>query len=54
VTYLLQGWLAGAEGFSIVHTFAIIGAEILNAVWMTWLLVLASTMRRVQSARARG
>jgi hypothetical protein len=41
VTYLVQGWVAGAEGFSETHTLAIVAAEIVNAVWMTWLLVLA-------------
>lgn len=40
-TYLAQGWLAGAEGFSPAHTYAIILAEVINAVWMTWLLVVA-------------
>jgi hypothetical protein len=45
VTYLVQGWLAGAQGFSPAHTFAIIGAEILNVVWMTWLLVVAARTR---------
>jgi hypothetical protein len=42
--YLMQGWLAGVEGFSPTHTFAIVAAEILNAVWMTWLLVAAYRM----------
>jgi hypothetical protein len=41
LTYLMQGWFAGAEGFSPAHTFAIIAAEVLNAVWMTWLLIVA-------------
>jgi hypothetical protein len=41
VTYLAQGWLAGVEGFSATHTLAIVAAEVLNVVWMTWLLVVA-------------
>ncbi|HXI27651.1 MAG TPA: hypothetical protein VNG89_04495, partial [Vicinamibacterales bacterium] len=29
VTYLVQGWTAGSEGFSPAHTFAIVLAEVL-------------------------
>ena len=39
LTYLVQGWLAGAEGFSPTHTFATVLAEALNLTWMIWLLV---------------
>jgi hypothetical protein len=45
VTYLVQGWLAGSEGFSPSHTLAIVLAEILNLVWMIWLVVVASRMQ---------
>ncbi|MCC6179409.1 MAG: hypothetical protein IT305_29220 [Chloroflexi bacterium] len=45
LTYLVQGWVAGTEGFSHTHTIAIVLAEILNAVWMTWLLVVAWRMK---------
>jgi hypothetical protein len=41
LAYLWQGWLAGSEGFSPAHTIAIVLTEALNAVWMTWLLVVA-------------
>lgn len=41
VAYLMQGWLAGVEGFSPAHTIAIILAELFNVVWMTSLLVAA-------------
>jgi hypothetical protein len=41
VTYLVQGWSAGIDGFSQIHTIAIVLAEVLNATWMTWLLVVA-------------
>jgi hypothetical protein len=44
LTFLVQGWLAGAEGFSQPHTFAIVLAELLNATWMMWLLVVAWRM----------
>jgi len=42
LTYVVQGWSAGAEGFSPTHTLGIVAAEALNVVWMTWLLVVAS------------
>jgi hypothetical protein len=41
VTYLVQGWTAGSEGFSPAHTFAIVLAEVLNLVWMVWLALVA-------------
>ena len=53
LTYLVQGWFAGVEGFSPTHTFGIVAAEVLNAVWMTWLLVVASRMPQLASASAR-
>src|SRR5438105_3175517 len=40
VTYLAQGWLAGFEGFSPRHTFAIVLAEVLNLAWMIWLVLV--------------
>lgn len=46
VTYLMQGWLAGSEGFSPTHTFAIIAAEVLNLAWMISLLVVARRMHQ--------
>jgi hypothetical protein len=53
LTYLVQGWLAGVEGFSPTHTVAIVAAEVLNAVWMTWLLVVAWRMPKSESASPR-
>jgi hypothetical protein len=53
LTYLVQGWLAGAEGFSPTHTLAIVLAEVLNAVWMTWLLVVAWRMPVSEPASPR-
>ena len=41
LTYLAQGWSAGIEGFSSTHVLEIVAGEILNGVWMTWLLVAA-------------
>jgi hypothetical protein len=45
VGYVMQGWSAGIEGFSHSHTIAIVFAESLNAVWMTWLLVVGWQMK---------
>ena len=53
LTYLVQGWLSGVEGFSPTHTFAIVAAEVLNAVWMSWLLVVAWRMPKSESASLR-
>jgi hypothetical protein len=50
ITYLAQGWLAGVEGFSPTHTLAIVSAEVLNAMWMTWLLVVAWRMPNLERA----
>jgi uncharacterized protein DUF4386 len=44
VTYLVQGWLAGSEGFSPAHTIAIVLAEVLNLAWMIWLVAVAWRM----------
>jgi hypothetical protein len=52
LTYLVQGWVAGTEGFSQTHTIAIVLAEVLNVVWMTWLLVVAWRMKERPSLRA--
>jgi hypothetical protein len=52
-TYFAQGWLAGAEGFSQTHTFAIILAELLDATWMTWLLIAAWRMPPSESVSDR-
>jgi len=53
LTYVVQGWLAGVEGFSPTHTFTIVAAEVLNAVWMTWLLVVAWRTPKSESASPR-
>jgi hypothetical protein len=41
LTYLMQGWRAGTEGFSERHTTAIVLSEVLNVAWMVWLIVVA-------------
>jgi hypothetical protein len=41
LTYLVQGWVAGADGFPQTHDLAIVLAWVLNLVWMIWLVVVA-------------
>jgi hypothetical protein len=41
LTYLVQGWVVGSEGFTQTMSTAIVLAEVLNAVWMIWLVVVA-------------
>jgi hypothetical protein len=45
LTYLVQGWVNGSEGFTQTVTTAIVLGEVLNAVWMIWLVVVAWRMR---------
>lgn len=45
LTYLVQGWVAGSEGFSQTHEIAIVLAEVLNLAWMIWLVVVAWRMQ---------
>jgi hypothetical protein len=41
LTYLVQGWVVGSEGFSQTMSNAIVLAEALGAAWMIWLVVIA-------------
>lgn len=50
LTYLVQGWTAGTQGFSQTHSTGIILAEVLNAIWMTWLLLVALRRPRRESS----
>ncbi len=45
LTYLVQGWVVGAEGFSPMMSNAIVLAEVLGVVWMIWLVVVALRMQ---------
>jgi hypothetical protein len=47
LTYLVQGWLVGSEGFSQTVSIAIVLAWVLSLTWMIWLVVVA---RRMQDA----
>ncbi|MCC2628471.1 MAG: hypothetical protein K0S14_2121 [Thermomicrobiales bacterium] len=40
LTYLVQGWLVGAEGFSQTVSIAIVLAWVLSLAWMIWLGVV--------------
>jgi Domain of unknown function (DUF4386) len=41
LTYLVQGWVVGAEGFSSTESIAIVVAFVLDLVWMVWLVLVA-------------
>ena len=45
LTYLVQGWVVGSEGFSRTHTILIVLAFVLNLAWMIWLVVVAWRMQ---------
>ena len=45
VTYLVQGWVAGSEGFSPTQSVAIVVAWVLNLVWIIWLVIVARRMQ---------
>ena len=41
LVYLVQGWVVGSEGFSQTMANAIVLGEVLDVVWMIWLVVVA-------------
>jgi hypothetical protein len=43
--YLVQGWVAGTEGFSPTQSVAIVLAWVLSLVWMIWLVAVAWRMQ---------
>jgi hypothetical protein len=45
LTYLVQGWVVGSEGFSPTHTLLIVLAWVLTLAWTIWLIVVAWRMR---------
>jgi hypothetical protein len=47
IIYLVQGWVAGVEGFSATQSIAIVAAWIVSLVWMIWLAVI---VRRLPAA----
>jgi hypothetical protein len=41
LTYVVQGWMLGAEGFSTTNTSAIVAGYVLILAWIIWLVVVA-------------
>jgi hypothetical protein len=41
LSYLFQGWVAGADGFTPTHDVAIVVSWVVNLIWMIWLAVIA-------------
>ena len=52
LTYLVQGWVVGSEGFSGTHTTLILLAWALTLAWTIWLVVVAWRMRDSDAIRA--
>jgi hypothetical protein len=46
--YLVQGWVAGADGFTRTHDVLIVLAWVVNLVWMIWLVVVAWRVHDVE------
>ena len=41
LTYLVQGWVVGSEGFSRTMSMAIVLSWVLGLAWMIWLVIVA-------------
>jgi hypothetical protein len=50
LTYIVQGWVLGSEGFSAANTPAILAGYVLMLAWIIWLVVVA--WRTKESFRA--
>ena len=50
LTYLFQGWVAGADGFTRTHDLAIVLSWVVNLAWMIWLVVIAWRARELEPA----
>jgi hypothetical protein len=51
LTYLVQGWVVGSEGFSGTHDILIVLAWVLSVAWMIWLVVVAWRMEGAEPRR---
>lgn len=40
--YLVQGWVAGTDGFPPAHDIAIVASWVVSLTWMIWLVVVAA------------
>lgn len=45
LTYFVQGWAVGSDGFSGMHSTLIVVTRIFSVAWMIWLVVVAWKMR---------
>lgn len=50
ITYLVQGWVVGSEGFSQTMSIAIVVAWVVGVAWMIWLVVVAWRIRLQDSS----
>jgi hypothetical protein len=51
LSYLAQGWVVGAEGFSQTESITIVVAWVIALVWMFWLAIVAWRMRDPEMSR---
>ena len=51
MSFLMQGWVVGTEGFTEKHTILIVLSLALNLVWMFWFFL--SVWRTEQRGRSR-
>lgn len=54
LTYLVQGWVIGADGFSGTHSTLILVAYVFSLAWMIWLVVVAWRMHDSDVRRPAG
>jgi hypothetical protein len=54
LTYLVQGWVVGAEGFSGTHSTLILVAYAFSLAWMIWLVIAAWRRHDSQAHRLAG
>jgi len=51
LVFLAQGWVVGTEGFSPMMSNLIVLAEVVDMVWMIWLVVVAWRMQHSEARR---
>lgn len=52
LTYVVQGWIAGAEGFSPAQSIWIVAGWALGIVWMAWLAYVSWTLSETKGPHA--